>query len=115
MHFVGKNGFVSATTLGTKNKFFVAATQNFAAATKRFVDITKHFGVVTKYFCYPYFNKLFWWYNKTFYTVYLFCFTFHLFVNEKTELNQSQQSPRLRLLPPRSKRHQAWPHRGAEA
>jgi len=52
-----KNGFVTATTLGTTNKIFVAATKNFAAATKRFVDKTKHFVVVTKCFCYPYFNK----------------------------------------------------------
>jgi len=52
-----KNGFVTATKLGTTNEFFVASTKNFAAATKRFVDITKHFAVVTKYFCYPYFNK----------------------------------------------------------
>jgi len=51
-----KNGFVTATKLGTTNNFFVAATKNFAAATKRFVDRTKHF-VVTKYFCYPYFDK----------------------------------------------------------
>jgi len=54
--YTEKNGFVTATKLGT-NKFFVAATKNFAAATKRFVNITKHFVVVTKYFCYPYFNK----------------------------------------------------------
>ena len=47
-----KNGFVTATKLGT-TKFFVAATKNFAGATKRFVDRTKHFAVVTKYFCYP--------------------------------------------------------------
>jgi len=53
----GKNGFVTATKLGTKNNFFVAATKNFAAATKRFVDRTKHFVGVKKYFCYPYFNK----------------------------------------------------------
>jgi len=53
----GKNGFITATKLGTINKFFVAATKNFAAATKRFVDRTEHFVVVTKYFCYPYFNK----------------------------------------------------------
>jgi len=52
-----KNGFVTATKLGTTNKGFVGATKNFAAATKRFVDRTKHFVVVTKYFCYPYFNK----------------------------------------------------------
>jgi len=52
-----KNGFVTATKLGTTNKFFVAATKNFAAATKRFVDRNKHFVVVTKYSCYPYFNK----------------------------------------------------------
>jgi len=51
-----KNGFVTATKLGTRNKIFVAPTENFAAATKRFVDRTKHF-VVTKYFYYPYFNK----------------------------------------------------------
>jgi len=48
--FTEKNGFVTATKLGTKYKFFVAATKNFAAATKRFVDRTKHFAVVTKYF-----------------------------------------------------------------
>jgi len=52
-----KNGFVTATKLGTTNTFFVAATKNFAVATKRFVDRTKHFVVVTKYFCYSYFNK----------------------------------------------------------
>jgi len=51
-----KNGFVTATKLGTR-KFFVAATKNFAATTKRFVDRTKHFVVVTKCFCCPYFNK----------------------------------------------------------
>jgi len=55
--FTEKNGFVTATNLGTTNKNFVAATKNFAAATKRFVDRTKHFVVVTKYFCYLYFNK----------------------------------------------------------
>jgi len=44
----GKNGFVTATKLGTTDKIFVAATKNFAAATKRFVDRTKHFVVVTK-------------------------------------------------------------------
>jgi len=32
-----KNGFVTATKLGTKNEFFVASTKNFAAATKRFL------------------------------------------------------------------------------
>jgi len=53
----GKNGFVTATKLGTSDKIFVAATKQFAAATKRFVDRTKHFVVVTKSFCYPYFNK----------------------------------------------------------
>jgi len=52
-----KNGFVTATKLGTTNEYFVAATKNFAAATKRFVYRSKHFVVVTKYFCYPYFNK----------------------------------------------------------
>jgi len=56
-NFTEKNGFVTATKLGTRNIFFVAATKNFAAATKRFVDRTKHFVVVTKYFCYPYFNN----------------------------------------------------------
>jgi len=49
--------FFTATKLGTRNKFVVAATKNFAAATKRFVDRTKHFVFVTKYFCYSYFNK----------------------------------------------------------
>jgi len=53
----GKNGFVTATKLGTANKCFVAATKTFAATAKRFVDRTKHFVVVTKCFCYPYFNK----------------------------------------------------------
>jgi len=45
----GKNGFVTATKLGTTNNFFVAATKNFGAASKRFVDRTKQFVVVTKY------------------------------------------------------------------
>ena len=45
----GKNGFVTATKLGTTVKFFVAAAKNFAAATKRFVDRTKHFVVVTTF------------------------------------------------------------------
>jgi len=53
----GKNGFVTATKLGTTNEFFVASTKNFAAVTERFVDRIKPFVVVTKYFCYPYFNK----------------------------------------------------------
>ena len=52
-----KNGFVTATKLGTTDEIFVAATKNFAAATKRFVDKTKHFVVATKCFRYPYFNK----------------------------------------------------------
>jgi len=51
--FTEKNGFVTATKLGTTNKLLVAATKNIAAVTKRFVDRTKHFAVVTKYFCYP--------------------------------------------------------------
>jgi len=55
--YTEKNGFVTATKLGTANKIIVAATKNFAAATKRFVDRTKHFVFVTRYFCYPYFNK----------------------------------------------------------
>ena len=46
-----KNGFVTATKLGTTKTFFVATTKNFAAATKRFVDRTKHVDAVTKYFC----------------------------------------------------------------
>ena len=49
-YYTEKNGFVTATKLGTTNTFFVVATNNFAAATKRFVDRTKHFVVVTKYF-----------------------------------------------------------------
>jgi len=52
----GKNGFVTATKLGTTNDCFVASTKNFAAATKRFADRAKHFVVVIKYFCYPYFR-----------------------------------------------------------
>ena len=47
-----KNGFVTATKLGTTDKIFAAATKNFAAATKRFVDRTKHF-VVTIFFVIP--------------------------------------------------------------
>jgi len=39
-HRTEKNGFITATKLGTTNNFFVAATKNFAAATKRFVDRT---------------------------------------------------------------------------
>jgi len=35
----GKNGFGTATKLGTTNKIF-AATKSFAAATKRLVDRT---------------------------------------------------------------------------
>jgi len=57
IHYTGKNGFVTATKLGTTNEFFVASTKKIAAATKRFVDRKKHFVVVTKYFCCPYFNK----------------------------------------------------------
>jgi len=38
----GKNGFVTATKLGTTNEFFVASTKNFAAAAKHSVDRTKH-------------------------------------------------------------------------
>jgi len=53
MNLHGKNGFVTATKLGTTNKDFVAATKKFAAATKRFVYRTKHFVVVTKYFVIP--------------------------------------------------------------
>jgi len=45
-----KNGFVTATKLGTTNIIFVAATKNFAAATKRFVGRTKHFVLVTIFF-----------------------------------------------------------------
>jgi len=73
-----KNGFVTATKLGTTNNFFAAATKNFAAATRNFaaatkraIDRNKHFVVVTKYFCCPYFKKLFCWYNKTFSTVHI--------------------------------------------
>jgi len=49
----GKNGFVTATKLGTTNNFFVAATKNFTAATKRFVHRTKHLVVVTNMFVIP--------------------------------------------------------------
>jgi len=52
-----KNGFGTATKLGTTNKTFVAAIKNFAAAAKRFVDRTKHFVLLIKCFCNPYFNK----------------------------------------------------------
>jgi len=56
--YTEKNGFVTATKLGTTNEFFVASTKNFAAANKSFIDRTKHFVVVTKYFCYPCFKKM---------------------------------------------------------
>jgi len=46
----GKNGFVTATKLGTTNECFVSSTKYFAAATKRFVDRTKHFVDRTKHF-----------------------------------------------------------------
>ena len=52
-----RNGFGTATKLGTTQQIFVAAIKNFVAATKRFVDRTKHSVVITKCFCYPYFNK----------------------------------------------------------
>jgi len=64
-----KNGFVTATELGTTNKLFVVATKNFAVATKRFVNRTKHSVVVTTYFCYPYIDKWFCWYNKTLFSL----------------------------------------------
>jgi len=35
LSYTEKNGFVTATKLGTTNEFFVASTKNFAAATKR--------------------------------------------------------------------------------
>jgi len=54
---LGKDGFVTASKLGTRNDFFVASTKSFAAETKGFADRTKQFVVVTKYFCYPYFNR----------------------------------------------------------
>jgi len=50
--YTEKNGFVTATKLGTTNNFFVAATKYFAAATKLFVDRTKQL-VVTKYYFIP--------------------------------------------------------------
>jgi len=65
-----KNGFVTATKLGSTNKIFVAATKNFAAATKRFVDRTKHF-VVTKYFCYPVLTNYFVGITKPFFPCYI--------------------------------------------
>jgi len=36
----GKNGFVTATKLGTTDNFLFGATKNIAAAAKRFVDRT---------------------------------------------------------------------------
>jgi len=47
--YTEKNGFVTATKLGTTYKVSVAATKNFA-------DRTKHFIIVTEY-CYFYVNK----------------------------------------------------------
>jgi len=41
--YTEKNGFVTATKLGTTNKIFVATTKYFAAATKRFAGRTTHF------------------------------------------------------------------------
>jgi len=57
LDYARKNGFVTATKLGTTDHFFVAATKNSAAASKRLVGRTKHFAVVTNCFCYLYFNK----------------------------------------------------------
>jgi len=70
--FTEKNGFVTATKLGTTNEFFVASTKNFAAATKRCVDRTKYFVVVTKYFGYPYFTNDFVGITKPFFRVLYF-------------------------------------------
>jgi len=49
----GKNGFDTATKIGTTDKLFVAAAKNFAVATKCFVNRTKHFVVVTNFFVIP--------------------------------------------------------------
>jgi len=68
-HLHGKNGFVTATKLGTTNKFFVAATKNFAAATKRLVDRTKHF-VVKNVFLIPILTNDFVSTAKSFFPVY---------------------------------------------
>jgi len=62
----GKNGFVTATKLGTTNKIFVAATKFFSAATKRFVDRTKRF-VVTKFFVIPILTNAFVGITKLFF------------------------------------------------
>jgi len=62
-----ENGFVTATKLGTTNKFFVAATKYFAAATKRFVDRTKHFVVLTIFLVIPIFTNDFVGITKRFF------------------------------------------------
>ena len=62
-----KNGFVTATKLGTTNNFFVATAKNFAAVTKRFIDRSKHFVVVTKYFFIPILTNVFVGITKTFF------------------------------------------------
>ena len=48
--YTEKNGFVTATKVGTTNKIFVAATKHIAATTKRFVDRTKRFCFCKKIF-----------------------------------------------------------------
>jgi len=91
-HYTEKNGFITATKLGTTNNLSVAETKNFTAATKRFVDRTKHF-ILTKYFCYAYFNILFCWYNKIFYSVTLFSLR-----GLKTKTALSRSFPRYNIL-----------------
>jgi len=68
-HTRKKNGFVTATKLGTTNEFFVASTKNFASATKRFVDRTKHFVVVRKCFINPILTNDFVGITKPFFSV----------------------------------------------
>jgi len=71
----GKNGFVTATKLGTTNKMFVTATKNFAAATKGFVDRTKYFVVMSQnIFVIPILTKNFVGITKPFFTCGTFFF-----------------------------------------
>jgi len=53
----GKNGFVTATKLGTTINFLLLQPKILLQQPNVLLIETKHFVVVTKYLCYPYFNK----------------------------------------------------------
>ena len=64
-----KNGFVTATKLGTTNNFLLLLQPKILPQQPNGLLIEPNILVLTKYFCYPYFNKWFCWYNKTFFSV----------------------------------------------